>query len=464
MAADRPLPRTPAAWHRHIWQLTWPVILANITVPLVGAADVWVMGRIPDPAYIGSVALGATMFSSVYWLFGFLRMGTTGLTAQAYGALAVDGQPTELFAIMQRALLMAGGLGLLMVLLQYPLAEMLFAIFQPSGQVAEFARKYLVIRIWGAPAFLIYLVELGVLFGLQRMRETLILSIGLNITNLLLDLFFVLGLGMGVEGVAYGTLLSEWGAAIFGALLVWRALGPLRARLPAGMALLGGSLWRGSLWQGGAALRLVSVSSNLILRTFFVQLPFLAGTQLATGLSDVTLAAHGILMQLFFFMTYSLDGFAHTAETLTGYSYGARDRRALRTASIYCAWWAFALALFTAIVFYLTGPLLIDTFTLSSEVRAFAYDYIPWLALAPLFCTWAFLFDGIFIGTTHIMEMRNAMLISALLWALLLWLTFPSYQYHAVWLAMNAFMLLRGILLGLAYPRIERAIRPAAAT
>ena len=214
------LPRTPGAWHQRIWRLTWPVILANITIPLVGVADVAVMGRLPDPALIGAVTMGAAMFSAVYWLFGFLRMGTTGLAAQAFGRADI----AALATIFLRGLTVAAALGIFIVLLQWPLAELLFALFDASHRVTELAGKYYSIRIYGAPALLIYLVELGILFGLQRMRDTLWLSIGLNVSNLLLDVVLVLGFGMGVAGVTAGTLISEWGAAAGGLFFVWRAL------------------------------------------------------------------------------------------------------------------------------------------------------------------------------------------------------------------------------------------------
>lgn len=402
------------------------------------------MGRLPDPVFIGAVALGAAMFSAVYWLFGFLRMGTTGLTAQAYGAHDESNQG-ELVAIFIRAAAIAAVLGLTMLLLQGPLTELLFVLFDPQAIVGQLAAEYYQIRIWGAPAYLIYIVELGVLFGLQKMRATLYLSVGLNITNLALDLIFVLGLDMEVRGVAIGTVISEWGAAFFGFLFVWHALSPHR-QSPLQ-----------NLWQRSKVMQLLNVSSNLILRTFFVQLPFLVGTILATGLGTLPLAAHAILMQLFFIMAYALDGFAHTAETLAGYYYGAKDPRNLRTACIYATLWALGLASLIAAVFLVFGHALIDTFTVTEEVRLYAYEYLPWLVSVPIFCIWAFLLDGIFIGTTHIAEMRNAMLISAVLWGLLLWLTFPSFGYHAVWFSMNFFMLLRSLLLGFSYPRIEQA-------
>jgi len=441
-------PTTPRQWHARVWHMTWPVIIANITIPMVGVADVAVMGRLPDPVYIAAVAMGAAMFSAMYWMFGFLRMGTTGLVAQAMGGNDI---PTAV-AVFFRAGVIAATLGSAIILLQWPLQTLLFQLFEPDAQLAAHASTYFRLRIFGAPGLLVHLVELGILFGLQRMRDTLWLSLALNVSNLVLDVVLVLGFGMGTAGVALGTAVSEWGAAGLGAWLAIRAL------KQAG--------WQGhlprNLWQKAPVLRLFNLSGNLVLRTFFVQLPFFVGAVAATSIGQLTLAAHGVLMQLFFVMTSSLDGFAHTAETLAGYSYGARNPQQLRQASIYCTVWALLLSIITATTYLLAGEVFINLLTLSPEVRQTAITYLPWLALAPLFCVWAFLFDGIFIGTTHIVEMRNSMIIAAVVWAGVLWWTFDDMAYHGVWLAMNGFMLVRGLLLAGYYPRIERAAAPVA--
>ncbi len=437
------LPTHPRAWHTHIWALTWPVILANVTIPMVGVADVWVLGRDPNPALIGAAALGAAMFTSIYWLFGFLRMGTTGLVAQAYGA---SDRP-EIAAIFVRSVSVALLLGVGMVLAQGPLSAQLFEWFNPQGEVATLARTYYDIRIYGAPGLLIYMVELGVLFGLQRMRATLILSLFLNGCNLFLDIVLVLVFDFGVAGVAWGTAISEWLAALVGFAFVL-----------AGFKHAGTSLTqRANTWMTGKLNALFNLSSNLILRTFCVQMPFLVGIALATRIGETTLATHAVLMQLFFIMTYSLDGFAHTAETLTGYCYGARRPRDLRKASYYSAIWAFALAVLTALVYLLFADWMVALLTVAEPVRDLAAEFIPWLALAPLLCIWAFLLDGIFIGTTHIKEMRNAMLLSAIVWLAALYPTYQAWGYHGVWFAMNLFMLVRGLSLAAYYPRIERA-------
>ena len=452
--AGRPaFPDSAGDWHKRILSMTWPVILANVTIPLVGLVDVWVMGRIPDPTYIAAVTLGAALFSAVYWLFGFLRMGTTGLVAQAWGR----NDPAQVTATIARAATIALALGALIISLQWPLQYLLFALFDASAQTESLAATYYSIRIWGAPALLLTLAELGLLFGLQKMRATLMLSVGLNVTNVALNMFFVLGLGMDVAGVALATLLSEWSAALFGGYLC------LNAMRNAGIQHTLSAEQFKRLWQKGAATTFGHVSANLILRTFFVQLPFFVGTVVATSMGDVALAAHGVLMQLFFVMTYSLDGFAQTSETLTGYAYGSADPRRVRQSTLYSGWWGLVGAGLTALFFATAGYLCIDELTRAEPVREFAYTYLPWLIAAPFLCLLAFLFDGIFIGTTHIVEMRNSMLLAAACWAATLWLSLPALQYHGVWLAMSVFMLVRSALLGYFYPRIERNAHSAKA-
>ncbi len=401
------------------------------------------MGRFPEAKFIAAVTMGAALFSAVYWLFGFLRMGTTGLAAQAYGR----GDINEVLAVGLRAGAVALVIGTAIVGLQIPLKWLLFQLFDASAEVAELARVYYEIRIYGAPGLLVYLVALGMLFGLQRMRDTLWLSIGFNLSNIILNALLVLVFNYGVAGVAMGTIISEWLAAVAGIGFVFRAL-----RVS---GWLGN--WPAHIWIGDAVRALFHIGSNLVVRTFFVQLPFFVGTIMATGLGDVTLAAHGVLMQLFFVMTYGLDGFAHSAETLAGYAYGSRAPDNLRKTTQYCAFWAVVVAAVTGLMFWLLGESFVAMLTTSTPVQETAAAYLPWLIISPLLCVWAFLFDGIFIGTTHIVEMRNAMILSALVWAVSLIGLFHLWEYHAVWLGMSIFMITRSILLALYYPRIERA-------
>lgn len=426
------------------------MILANVTIPLVGIVDTAVMGRMPDSSYIGAVAIGATIFSSIYWLFGFLRMATTGLAAQAIGRK----DPDELYRIAIRGMGLALGISLVILLLSRPIETLMFLLFQTSDQAAEFAADYFSIRIWGAPALMIYMVCQGVLFGTQRMRTTLFLSILLNVTNVILNLTFVLGFGWGVAGVAAATLISEWLAAGASLILVLRLLNPNGST--------SGRL--AGLWQGQAVQAMFSVSGNLIIRSFFVQLPFFVFTAVGARFGDVTLAANAVLMQFFFVMAFGLDGFAHTAETLSGYAYGARDRPGLRRAVRYSLLWASGFSLLIVAVYAVAGPRLISLLTTLPEVQDMAAVYLPWAVITPAVAVTAFHFDGVFIGTTRTAELRNSMFIAALIFGIVLWTCIDTLGNHGLWLAMIVFLGLRGVLLAVQYPALERrAAQPTTA-
>ncbi len=439
------MPATPRQWHGRVWALSWPMILANLAVPLVGAVDTAVMGRLPDARYLGAVAIGAAIMNALYWMLGFLRMGTTGLTAQALGA----GDQRALAATASQAALAALVLGTALVAAQAPLRGLALWLFEASPNVEALTGDYFSIRIWGAPALLLYLVEMGVLFGLQRMRAALALSLLLNLSNATLDFAFVMGLGWDVKGVATGTLISEWLAAMAGMPLVLRALARQGCQWPRLQAVLGRQ----------RLAHLFQLSANLVLRTFFVQLPFFLLTALGASLGDVVLAANAVLLQFLHIMAFGLDGFAHTAETLAGYAFGKRDAKGLRRASGYSAVWAGLTACLFSAAYGLFGDNLIALFTNLPEVRATAAAYLPWVAALPLAAVWAFLLDGVFIGATRTAELRNAMFLAAAIYLAVLWLAFEPLGNHGVWLAMLAFMAARGVILGAMYPQLERRVR-----
>ena len=438
------LPQTASGWHRRVWTLSWPVVIANVTIPLVGLVDTAVMGRMPDPSYVGAVAVGATIFNALYWIFGFLRMGTTGLTAQALGAR----RPGDLAGVALRAATIALALGFAAIALQFPLGALVLRLFDASDPVEAFAATYFRIRIWGAPALLLHMVALGILFGLQRVRATLALSLLLNLSNVVLDVLFVIGFGWEVAGVAAATIISEWLAACAGVVLVVRALISTgwQRRLPA------------DLWQRDRLSALFQVSGNLIVRSFFVQLPFFVFTLIGARFGDLVLAANAIIMQLLLAMAFMLDAFAHTAETLCGYAYGAGDRQALRRSMGYSLVWAIAGALVIALGYALAGDRLINTLTLLPEVRAAAAELLPWAVAAPLLAVLAFHFDGVFIGTTRTATLRNTMFCAAMLYLLILWLTLERYGNQGLWWAMMVFFGSRGLVLAALYPGIERAL------
>jgi MATE family multidrug resistance protein len=440
---DLTLPSSPRAWHSRVWHLSWPIIVANITIPLVGLVDTAVMGRMPEPAYLGAVAVGATIFNAIYWIFGFLRMGTTGLVAQALGA----GHKGEVLAVGVRSLALALLIGTMTVAAQIPLHALVLWLFDASPQVEKLAGTYFLIRIWGAPALMIYMVVLGTLFGTQRVRATLLLSILLNVTNILLDILFVLGFGWGVAGVATATIISEWLAATAGLLLVIRYH---KADLTV--------LREIKVWQRDKVEKLFHIGGNLIVRSFFVQLPFFVFTVIGASLGDLVLAANAIIMQLFLAIAFALDGPAHTAETLCGYAYGANNRQGLRDATRYTLIWAVGLAVLLALCFALFGENFVNWLTVLPEVRAAAIELLPWVVALPLAAVWAFHFDGVFIGTTQTATLRNCMFAAACVYLAVIWLGLEPLGNTILWVAMLVFMGIRGAMLAILYPRIERQI------
>ncbi len=428
-----------SANHRRIWRLAGPVILSNITTPLLGAVDTGVVGHLPDPALIGGVALGSLIFSFVFWGFGFLRMGTTGFTAQAAGA----GDAGELRATFLRALLLAGGIGLALVLLQLPIRFLALHFVASSQAVKTYAGAYYDVRVWSAPAALANYAILGWLLGTGRTGLALGLQIALNGVNIVLAILFVLVLGWGIPGVAGATLTSEILATAAGLLLVGRLLP--RAATP-------------HLFARARILRLLRVNGDIMLRTLCLQAAFVAFTLAGASLGDIPLAANAILMSLLTMMAYGLDGFAMAAEILVGGAVGARDRMGFRAAVRDSTIWAAGLAFLGASLFLIGGHRLIALFTVHEQVRTAAGLYLPWLALSPILGVWCFQLDGIYVGATRTGEMRNGMILALAGNLLVLWLALPRLGNDGLWLAMMVFYLLRTATLAAWLPRIDRSL------
>ena len=425
-----------------LWRLAAPVILSNISVPLLGAVDTAVMGHLPDPAFLGGVALGALVFDYIYWGFGFLRMGTTGLVAQAHGA----GDADEVRAVLARGALLVAGLALLVLALQGPLIRLAFDLLDASPRVDALARSYVRIRIWGAPAALLTYVVLGWLFGLQRMMAALTLTVVANGLNIILDLVFVLGLGWGIEGVALATLIAEWTSAALGLWLIARHL-----------ARLGGGWRRHRILDRARIAALLRVNRDIFVRTLLLISAFAWFTAQSARMGDVTLAANAVLLNFQTFMAYALDGFANAAEALVGEALGRGARARLRRAVVVSSRWALAFALGFTMVYLVLGEVLIAALTNIVEVRDMAALYLPWVVASPLISVWSFQLDGIFIGATRGSEMRNGMILSFALYIAVSWVTIPRWGNHGLWLALILFLAARGVTLALWYPRIERA-------
>jgi MATE family multidrug resistance protein len=430
-------------WNARVWKLAGPIILSNISTPLLGAVDTAVVGHLPDPAYIGGVAVGAIIFSFLYWGFGFLRMGTTGFTAQAHGA----GDRDELRGTLVRALVLGAVLGLALIAAQRPIGMIAFQALEASQKVEGLASDYFDIRIWSAPASLVNYAILGWLLGSQRATAALLLQVALNGLNIVLDLVFVVGLDWGVEGVAWATLIAEVCAAGLGALIVARAL------------TKEGGRWNWPLICRQARwIALMRVNLDIFLRTLCLILAFALFTATGAKLGDVVLAANAVLLQLMNFIAYGLDGFAHAVEILAGGAVGARNRETFRQVVRTSTIWAAISALIMSLALLAGGPLIIDLFTDIPSVRTAARSYLPWLVVAPLVSVWSFQLDGIFIGATWTPQMRNAMALSLAVFLAANWLLTPAYGNHGLWLALTLFMAARAATLGVYFPRLARSV------
>lgn len=426
--------------HGRVLQLAWPVVLSNATVPILGAVDTGVVGQLGQAAPIGAVGIGAIILSAVYWVFGFLRMGTTGFAAQARGA----GDRAEVVALLTRALLIAGGAGVLLIALQGPLFVGAFAASPASAEVESLARDYMAIRIWSAPAAIAVYGVTGWLIALERTRAVLVVQVWMNGLNIVLDLWFVLGLGWGVEGVAVATLLAEWSGLVLGLWFCRDAFADAR--------------WRDWTRVGDRArlIRMAQVNGDILIRSVLLQAIFVSFLFLGSGFGDVELAANQILVQFIHITAYAMDGFAFAAEALVGQAMGARARAVLRRAAVLCSIWGLVTTVLLALVFGLAGAALIDLMTTAPDVRAEARAYLPWMVLAPPVGWAAWMFDGIFIGATRSRDMRNMMIVSALVYAVACAILIPPFGNHGLWMSLLISYAVRGVTLGLRYPALER--------
>ena len=424
--------------HGRVLRIAGPIVLSNATVPLLGAVDTAVIGQLGDAASLGAVGIGAVILATLYWAFGFLRMSTSGLAAQAQGA----GDLGERSAVLLRALIVAVGSGLVLVMAQALLFGAAFGIAPASATVESLARGYLAIRIWGAPATIALYALTGWLVGLERTRGVLVLQLWQNGLNILLSLWFVLGLGWGVPGVALATLIAEWTGLLLALWLARDAFGPV---LREALARLGDRI---------AIRRMFSASRDIMARTILLQLSFTSFVFLGARFGDVTLAANQVLIQFLEITAYALDGFAFAAEALIGQAIGARSVGDTHAAGRICMQWGFGGAVALALVFALFGPMIIDLMTTAPDVREAARAYLPWLVVAPLIGVAAWIYDGIFIGALMTGDMLRAMLVSVAIYVVALLILVPLAGNHGLWAALMVLNVTRCITLWRLYPKI----------
>ena len=430
-----------ALTHRRVLAIAIPIVLSNATVPILGAVDTGVVGQLGEAAPIGAVGIGAIILTALYWVFGFLRMGTTGLTAQAIGA---DDGP-EVAALFSRALLIGLVAGAGLILLQLPLFAGAFLVSPASTEVESLARDYMAIRIWSSPAAIALYGLTGWLIAQERTAAVLVIQLWMNGLNIGLDLVFVLGFGFGVEGVAWATFLAEWTGLGLGLWLCRDAFAT-----PA---------WkdRARIFDAARLRHMALVNGDILIRSVLLQAIFVSFLFWGADFGDVPLAANQVLLQFLYITAYAMDGFAFAAEALVGNAMGAKAVARLRRAALLTSLWGLGISAFLSVIFLLAGPWLIDVMTTAPEVRQAARDYLPWMVAAPLVGTAAWMLDGIFIGATRTADMRNMMILSAVGYFAAVIPLMAAFGNHGLWLGLLLSFALRGLTLGWRYPALERA-------
>lgn len=429
--------------HARVLKIALPIVISNATVPILGAVDTGVIGQIGQAAPIGAVGIGAVIISSLYWVFGFLRMGTTGLASQAHGA----GRPGEVAALLTRVVLIGASGGLAIILLQVPLLWASFRVSPASAEVETLARGYIAIRVWSAPAAIALLGVTGWLIALERTRAVLVLQLWMNGLNVALNLWFVLGLGWGINGVAFATFIAEWSGL---ALALWLCRSAFEN--PA---------WRNRtrVFDSDRLRRMIKVNRDILIRSLALMGIFVSFLFLGAGLGDVTLAANHILMLFIQITAYALDGFAFTGETLVGQAVGAGSVKRMRRSILVTTIWALIGTVLLSCAFVFWGSEIIDLMAKSPDVRAEARLYLPFMVLVPVLGVASWMLDGVFIGATRTADMRNMAILSTATFAIAAFLLMPGFGNHGLWIAFLLSFVARAVTLGLRYPVLERAMR-----
>jgi multidrug resistance protein, MATE family len=414
-------------------------MLANLTTPFLGIVATTVIGHLGEPALLGGVAIASVIFDCMFWLFGFLRMGTVAFTAQAVGAK----DDTEIQAVLIRAAMIAAAVGLILIILQAPLSAFMLGIMGGSDAVTSAARTYFSVRLWSAPFVLANYVVLGWLIGQARTGIALALQIVINVVNMAMTAWLVLGLNWGIAGAAVAAIFAEATGLVAGVVVVW--------------GLLGGriNVSQYTLFDRKKLLHMLAINRDIMVRTAALIGAFLFFTAQGARAGDDVLAANAVLNNFILIGSFFLDGLANAAEQLCGRSLGARDRKNFSQAVTLVVRWGFAFGATVTIIFAVGGGNLIDVMTTSPEVRAVARDFMWLAALAPICGVMAYSYDGIYIGATWARDMRNLMLASLTIY-LCSWALLMPFGNAGLWIALLIFFLARGLLQAWRYPALVR--------
>ena len=419
--------------NREILQIALPSIVSNITVPLLGLIDAAIVGHLGAASYIGAIAVGGMLFNIIYWIFGFLRMGTSGMTSQAYG----QKDEAETMRILARSMGVGMLIALVLIILQYPIERIAFTLMKATPEVERLASLYFRICIWGAPAVLgLYSIS-GWCIGMQNSRFPMYVAITQNIVNILASLVLVYGFGMKIEGVAIGTLVAQYAGLLMAA---WLWTSHFKRLLP--------YIQLQTLLAKGAIRRFFQVNRDIFFRTLCLVAVTMYFTSAGAAQGEVILAVNTLLMHFFTFFTYIMDGFAYAGEALVGKHLGANDRPALRQMVHQLFVWGIVLSLVFTLVYGIGGKVFLGLITNEQSVITASSAYFYWVLAIPLAGFAAFLYDGIFIGATATRWMLYAMSIATIAFFLIYYGFRGAMGNHALWLAFITYLALRGIVQG----------------
>ncbi|NQV87587.1 MAG: MATE family efflux transporter [Woeseiaceae bacterium] len=419
-----------------MWRIAAPMILSNISVPLLGMVDTGVTGHLDNPAYLGAVAIGATIFTFIYMGMNFLRMGTTGIAAQRFGADDNDG----LRASLGQALIVGFIIAIAMIAMRVPIGRLALELLGGDAETQASAAEYFSIRIWSAPGTLANFALVGWFIGLQNARIPLLIFLTINLTNIALDLLFVVVFGMKVDGVALASVIAEYSGFLVGAAFAIVALRKRAGRWPLAR-----------LTNISEYKAFFSVNANLFVRTMALMFTLAFVTAQSARLGGLVLAANAVLLNFQHLTSFGLDGLAHAAEALVGKAIGQNRRDALEHSVNLTLKWSLIFAFGFTALYALAGPMIIAILTDLPDVRETAIHYLPWMIASPLVSVWCFLYDGVYVGATRAKEMRNIMVFSTVFIFLPAWYLLTPLGNNGLWLAFLLFMASRGVGMHLIY-------------
>ncbi len=426
--------------NKQVLRLAIPNILSNLTVPLLSSVDTAIMGHLPDPAYIGAIAIGSMIFNFLYWGVGFLRMGTTGLTAQAYGQKS----NSEIIMTLTRALIVALGIAFFFLITKDLIEYISFNLINGSEEVENYARIYFGIRIFAAPATLSLYALHGWFLGMQNSRFPLYLSVLVNVLNIILNFIFVYRFNFTVDGIAWATVISQYVGLFFGLFLIRKYYSHIFRRFE-----------KQKILELEKIKKFFNVNFDLFIRTLFLIFTFSFFTAKSAEFGDSVLSANSILLQLWLILSYGVDGFAFAAESLVGKYLGGGDKKLLIKTVKNVFGWGLGQGIILTVVFSFWIREIITLYTNQPEIIKIAMLYAGWTIIAPLINAACFIWDGIYIGATATKPMRNSMIFSVIFVFLpLFYLLYPFWGNHALWLAMIAFMFTRGVTLSVTAKKI----------